>query len=194
MNSKAGYTKWGSSMKIRDAKISDAGDLAELYRYYVENTAYTFEYAAPTAEEFSKRITGISARFPFLVCEDGGELLGFAYAHQLRERKAYQWVCETSIYARTGHARRGIGTMLYAELLPALRRQGFVKAYAVLGSANVGSGAFHEKTGFTLEATLPGIGFKLGAWHDIRYYSYELNPACGELPEPLEYRQLEKIL
>jgi phosphinothricin acetyltransferase len=174
-------------MTVREAQAGDAGALSEIYKYYVENSPYSFEYTAPSAEEFAQRIADISGKFPFFICEDGGEIIGFAYAHPFKERKAYQWVCETSIYARNGHAQKGAGSMLYAKLLSAVKQQGFVKAYAILGCPNEGSEIFHRKMGFSLEATLPNIGYKLGSWHDVKYYSLELNPLRANMPEPLEY-------
>lgn len=177
-------------MIIREARINDAGELSELYKYYVDNFPYSFEYVAPSAEEFSKRISDILIKFPFFVCENDGEILGFAYAHQFKERKAYQWICETSIYSKYGCTQNGVGTMLYAKLIPALKNQGFVKAYAVLGCPNEGSEIFHKKMGFSLVATLPDIGYKLGSWHDIKYYVFELNAFSDDMPEPLEYGQI----
>jgi len=177
-------------MTVREANVNDAGELSEIYKYYVDNFPYSFEYIAPSAEEFAKRISDISDRFPFFICESNSEIMGFAYAHQFKERKAYQWVCETSIYAKNGCTQKGIGSMLYGKLLPAIKQQGFVKAYAVLGCPNIGSEIFHKKMGFSLEATLPNIGYKLGSWHDIKYYSLELNAFRDDMPEPLEYRQI----
>jgi len=184
--------KWNEAenMTIREAEASDAGVLSEIYRYYVDNFPYSFEYIAPTSEEFAKRIADISDKYPFFVCEDNDEIVGFAYAHQFKERKAYQWVCETSIYTKNGYTQRGIGSMLYAKLLTAIKQQGFVKAYAVLGCPNEGSEIFHKKIGFLLEATLSNIGYKLGSWHDIKFYVLELNSFHGNMPEPLEYRQI----
>ena len=177
-------------MTIREAKANDADELSEIYKYYVDNFPYSFEYISPSAEELAKRISDISGKFPFFVCENNSEIIGFAYAHQFKERKAYQWVCETSIYAKNGCTQKGIGSMLYGKLLPAIKQQGFVKAYAVLGCPNIGSEIFHKKMGFSLEATLPNIGYKLGSWHDIKYYSLELNAFRDDMPEPLEYRQI----
>ena len=177
-------------MIIRDATINDSYELSEIYKYYVENFPYSFEYSAPSPEEFSKRITLISGKFPFLVCADGAEILGFAYAHQFKERKAYQWICETSIYTKNGCTQKGIGTMLYAKLIPILKEQGFTKAYAVLGCPNEGSEIFHKKMGFSLMATLPDIGYKQGSWHDIKYYALELNKSGSDMPEPIEYARL----
>ena len=177
-------------MVIRNATINDGKVLAEIYKYYVDNFPYSFEYVSPSAEEFSDRIAYISEKFPFFVCENGGEILGFAYAHQFKERKAYQWICETSIYIKNGCAQKGIGTMLYAELIPTLKKQGYVRAYAILGCPNEGSELFHQKMGFSLVATLPDIGYKHGSWHDIKYYVLELNIFNDYMPEPIGYAQL----
>ena len=177
-------------MIIRDVTIDDCGELSEIYKYYVDNFPYSFEYVAPSAEEFAERIAVISRRFPFLVCEEDGEVLGFAYAHQFKERKAYQWICETSIYTRSGCTQRGAGTLLYARLIPVLKKMGYVKAYAVLGCPNEGSEMFHQKMGFSLVATLPEIGYKHGTWHDIKYYALELNKSSDNMPEPVELHAL----
>lgn len=177
-------------MNIREATISDAAELSEIYKYYVENFSYSFEYVAPTAEEFSERISDISDKFPFFVCENNGELLGFAYACKFKERKAYQWVCETTIYTKSGCTQKGVGSLLYARLILALKQQGFVKAYAVLGCPNEGSEIFHRKMGFSLAATLPDIGYKHGSWHDIKYYALELNSFRVNLLEPVDYNQI----
>lgn len=179
-------------MIVREVNVSDAGALSDIYKYYVENFSYSFEYVAPTASEFVGRIEEITKKFPFFVCEDNGEIIGYAYAHKYHERKAYQWICETSIYVKHGSTQKGIGRLLYGHLLPALKEQGFVKAYAVLGCPNEGSEIFHRKMGFSLAATLPNNGFKLGSWHDVKYYVIELNPYRDDMPEPLEYRQIKQ--
>lgn len=178
-------------MIVRDANMSDAGALSDIYKYYVENFAYSFEYTAPDADEFAGRIASISGKFPFLVCEDDDEIIGFAYANRFKERKGYHWVCETSIYTKHCCIQKGAGRLLYGDLLSALKQQGFVKAYAVLGCPNEGSEIFHQKMGFAFVAALPEIGYKLGSWHDIKYYVYELNSLSGPMLEPLDYRQIK---
>jgi L-amino acid N-acyltransferase YncA len=178
-------------MIIREVNIKDAGPLSDIYRYYVDNFSYSFEYVAPSAGEFADRIADISEKFPFLVCEDNGELLGFAYANKFKERKAFQWVCETSIYVKNGCMQKGIGKLLYENLLAALKLQGFLRAYAIIGCPNEGSEIFHRKMGFSLISTLPDIGYKLGSWHDIKYYVLELNPIRNDMAEPLEYNQIK---
>lgn len=177
-------------MIIREVNINDAYALSEIYKYYVDNFCYSFEYEAPSAEEFAGRIKEIMGKYPFFVCEDNGEIIGYAYAHKFKERKAYQWVCEASIYVKNGCTQRGVGKLLYDNLLPALKKQGFVKVFAVLGCPNEGSEAFHRKMGFSLAATLPDIGFKHGSWHDVKYYVLGLNEYHDNMPEPLEYREI----
>jgi phosphinothricin acetyltransferase len=179
-------------MTIREVQVNDAEALSAIYKYYVDNFPYSFEYVAPSVEEFAKRIADISGKFPFFICEDNCEIIGFAYAHQFKERKAYQWVCETTIYAKNGCTQKGVGRLLYEKLLPALKQQGFVKAFAILGCPNEGSELFHQKMGFSLVSTLPDIGFKFGSWHDIKYYILELNPFGNDMPEPLEYHQIKQ--
>ena len=179
-------------MTIREVEINDAKTISEIYKYYVDNFPYTFEYIAPSTEEFAERITDISEKYPFFVCEENGKIIGFAYAHQFKERKAYQWVCETTVYARNGCTKKGVGRLLYEKLLSALKQQGFVRAFAVLGCPNDGSELFHEKMGFSLVSTLPEIGFKLGSWHDIKYYVLELNSFRDDMPEPLTYNQIKQ--
>jgi len=178
-------------MIIREVTVNDADALAEIYKYYVDNFAYSFEYEAPSAGEFAERIKEITGKYPFFVCEDNGEIIGYAYAHKFHERKAYQWVCETSIYVKNGCAQKGAGKLLYEHLLAALKKQGFLKAVAVLGCPNEGSEMFHRKMGFSLAATLPNMGYKLGAWHDVKYYVLELNGCCDDMPEPVEYSKIK---
>jgi L-amino acid N-acyltransferase YncA len=179
-------------MIVREVDIGDAEALSDIYKYYVDNSSYTFEYVAPSAGEFAGRIKEITEEFPFFVCEDNGEVLGYAYAHRFKERKAYQWICETSIYVKNGCTQKGAGRSLYEKLLPALKKQGFVKAVAVLGCPNESSEIFHKKMGFSLASTLPDIGFKHGSWHDIKYYVFELKPYRDDMPEPLGYRQIKQ--
>ena len=183
--------EWGGKMIIRDATEKDSKELSEIYKYYVENFSYSFEYAAPSAEAFSEKIAAIAGQFPFLLCERDGEILGFAYAKPFKEREAYQWICETSIYAKNGCTQQGVGAMLYAKLVSALKKQGYVKAYAVLGCPNKGSEQFHQSMGFSLAATFADIGYKHGAWHDVKYYALELNRACDDMPKPIAYGEMK---
>ena len=172
---------------IRKAAISDASDLAVIYKYYVDNFPYSFEYDAPDTAEFESRIAEITEFFPFFVYEKDGEILGFAYAHKYKAREAYKWICETSIYVKHDILQRGIGTALYNELLPALKMQGFTKVFAVIGCPNEGSERFHEKMGFTLLAAFPDMGYKQDSWHDVKYYVYDLNPVTAHMESPIPF-------
>ncbi len=179
-------------MFIRLAAPDDAAAIAEIYRPYVENTSYTFEYEAPDAGEYRARMEKIQAFFPFFVYEEDGRLLGFAYAHFFHERAAFQWACETSVYVDMSARGRGVGHALYKELLPALADMGFCKAYAVLGCPNEASERFHLREGFVREGELKDIGFKLGGWHDVLYLAKTLRaPSVAPTP-PRPYTALGK--
>jgi phosphinothricin acetyltransferase len=185
---KSGKIKSGDKkMLIKIATAGDAKEISEIYAYYVENFPYSFEYEAPSAEEFSRRITETLPFFPFFVCEENVEILVFAYAHRYRERRAYQWLCETSIYVKHGSTQKGIGAALYQRLLPILKKQGFVKAFAILGCPNKGSEMFHEKMGFDFLAVLPDMGYKFDCWHDIKYFVLHLNPMSDNMKAPIAY-------
>lgn len=179
-------------MIIREADINDACSLSDIYKYYVDNFPYSFDYAAPSDDEFARKITDVSGKFPFFVCEEDGEIIGFAYANKFKDRKAYQWICETSIYVKKGCIRKGAGKLLYENLLAALKRQRFVKAFAILGCPNDESEKFHQKMGFSCVSVLSNMGYKLGSWHDIKYYVLELNQICDDMLEPLEYNQIKQ--
>jgi len=172
---------------IRNAAKSDASDLAVIYKYYVDNFPYSFEYTAPDTAEFEARIAEITEFYPYFVCEEDGEILGFAYAHKYREREAYKWICETSIYIKHDTLQRGIGTALYNELLPALKMQGFTKVFAGIGCPNNASERFHEKMGFKLLATFPDMGYKQDSWHNVKYYVYDLNPVTAHMESPIPF-------
>ena len=141
-------------MIIRNAAEADGKEAAEIYRYYVDNFPYSFEYTAPSAKEFSERITLISEKFPFSVCEEGGEILGYAYAHQFKERKAYQWVCETTVYVKKGCTQNGIGRMLYAQLLQALKSRAMQKHMLFSGVRTKAAKYFIKKWVFAWQQCL----------------------------------------
>lgn len=163
-------------MVIRLATPADAAAVAAIYAPYVAGTAACFEVAAPDATEMARRIHEVGAAYPWLVAEQDGEVLGYAYGTRHRPRRAYQWCTEVSVYVRrTGH-RAGIGRRLYQPLLELLRLQGFINAYAVITLPNPGSVAFHEVLGFRPFTVFPAIGYKLGRWHDVGWYVKVLAP------------------
>ena len=179
-------------MPLRIAAPGDAPALLAIYTPYVTGSCYTFETEPPTEEEFRERMRGIQRFFPYLVLEEDGEILGYAYAHFFHERRAYQWLCETTIYVRQDCRRNGCATRLYNALLRILAAQGFCDAVAVLGCPNLPSERFHEHMGFALEMTYPQAGYKQGAWHDVKYYVKHLTARQEQPSDPVPFSSLGK--
>jgi L-amino acid N-acyltransferase YncA len=166
---------------IRLACEHDAEAVARIYRPFCESTAVSFEYEAPSTTEMARRIAAITERFPWVVLEDAGRVLGYAYASPHRERAAYAWAVDVAVYLDTRCRRRGAGTALYTTLLELLRRQGCFKAYAGITLPNPPSAGLHEALGFRPVGVYAGVGYKLGAWHDVAWYQLALQP---ERPDP----------
>ena len=162
-------------MKIRFAKVEDLSQILAIYAPYVEETAVSFEYTVPTMEVFKNRFLTITAQYPWLVWEEKGEILGYAYGSAPFERAAFSWCAESSIYLRRDQRGKGIGKQLQLALEALLKMQGYGLLYALVTTDNPASIAFHEKLGFSHLATFPGCGWKLGAWHGIVWLEKKLN-------------------
>ena len=147
---------------IRIAEERDLPEILSIYAPYVLNTTHTFEYEVPTAEEFLARFRSVTETFPWLVWEEAGRILGYAYGSAPFERAAYRWSSETSVYLRPEAQGRGIGRSLYTALERILTLQGFRRNYAIITSENIGSLAFHEHLGYHTAAQLPGCAYKFG--------------------------------
>lgn len=161
-------------MKIRFSKESDAAELLAIYAPYVENTAITFEYNVPSVEEFAQRIRSISSRYPYIVAELDGEVIGYAYASAFRPRAAYDWAVELSIYLKQTKRRLGIGGKLYDIMEALLREQGFLNLNACIAYSDIedetltkASVRFHEKQGFSLIGRFSECGYKFNRWYDM---------------------------
>lgn len=161
-------------MNIRVAAPEDASELVKIYAPYVTDTAVTFEYEVPGTEEFTGRVRDTLKRYPYLVVEEAGSILGYAYASPFKGRAAYAWSVETSIYLRHDVKGRGIGTALYRELERLLRRQNVCNLCACITYPNPESIGFHEKLGYKTVAHFSSAGFKLETWHDIVWMEKEL--------------------
>lgn len=177
-----------SSLEIRDANPErDAAGCAAIYAPNVEASPTSFEERAPSREEMASRIERISATHPWLVAERHDELLGYAYACAHRERPAYRWATEVSVYVAEGQRRQGIGLALYEALFERLRLQRFRVACAGITLPNVASVLLHERLGFSAVGVYRGIGWKAGAWRDVGYWQLDLAPDSDQPPlEPLE--------
>lgn len=179
-------------MLYRAAMPADVARLAAIYGYYVENTAITFVCVPPTESDFQQKITDIGSRYPFLVCEDAGQVQGFAYASALRPHDAFRWDVEISIYVAEGCHSRGAGTGLMERLLRLLRRQGFLNAYSCITLPNDKSLALHRHFGFAEVGLFPHSGYKLGTWHDVIWLCLTLGEIGHAPQEPIPFCQLSQ--
>ena len=175
-------------MRVRAAQADDAATLAEIYRPYVEATAISFEQVAPDGPSMAARMLALP-RLPWLVAEvDDGHVAGDAYATPHRARAAYRWAVDCSVYLAAEERGLGTGRLLYSELLPVLREQGYRRAYAGIALPNPASVGLHEAMGFAPIGVFTNVGYKLGSWHDVGWWEMTLTPAGAdatpEEPEP----------
>lgn len=177
---------------LRDATIQDIPAILDIYRPYILNTAITFEYDVPTLAQFEDRFRAITREFTWLVWEEDGEILGYAYGSRAFERAAYGWDADLSIYLRQGCSGRGIGRALYETLEQRLAAQGYYVLYALVTSANAGSCAFHEAMGYREAVRLPACGFKFGQWYDVIWYEKRLKTGNPE-QFPISWAQASRL-
>jgi phosphinothricin acetyltransferase len=175
---------------IRMATPADIPQILDIYAPYVENTAISFEYTVPTHEAFTQRFAGITRQFAWLVWEQNGQILGYAYGSLPFERAAYQWCAEASIYLRPAAQGKGIGKALYAVLEELLILQGYKTVYAIITTANIDSRKFHEKVGYRFTAQMPDCGFKLGRWHGTVWMEKTLISMDSPENPPISVREI----
>ena len=149
---------------IRIATEADVPEILAIYAPYIENTTITFEYSVPTEAEFLARFRRLTEQFPWLVWEEDGKILGYAYGSAPFSRDAYRWCAEDSVYLLPEAQGKGIGSKLCLALEKVLFYQGYRRIYALITAENRKSVAFHEKLGYSLRAELPGAGYKFGRW------------------------------
>lgn len=144
----------------------------------------SFEFEAPDGAEMARRVERLTARTPWLVCEHDQAVIGYAYASPHRERLGYQWSVEVSAYVRADFQRGGVARALYTSLFAVLALQGFRNAYAGITLPNPASVALHEAVGFAPVAIYRGVGYKLGAWHDVVWLERMIGQRVAEPPVP----------
>ena len=149
---------------IRFATVADIPEILAIYGPYVEHTGYSFEYAVPTAKEMTRRFESYTEQFPWLVWEENGKVLGYAYGSAPFERAAYRWCAEVSVYLAPEIHGRGIGRQLYTALEALLWKQGYQVIYALITTENQASLAFHSSMGYGTVASFPDCGLKFGRW------------------------------
>ena len=182
-------------MLVRHADPArDGAACAAIYRPYVDDSGVSFEDVAPTAEDLSTRIATTSARFPWLVLEHDGRVVGYVYAAQHRDRAAYRWAVDVGIYVAPSRHGAGAGRRLYEALFELLRRQRLHSACAGITLPNDASIALHRALGFEHVGTYRSIGWKAGAWRDVAWWQLALAPggagAHAPPPEPLGPQRL----
>ena len=160
---------------IRIATEADVPEILAIYAPYIENTTITFEYRVPTETEFLNRFQEITTQFPWLVWEEEGIILGYAYGSAPFQRDAYRWCAEDSVYLRPDAKGRGIGKALCTALEKVLIYQGYQRIYALITAENQVSVGFHEKLGYTHRGLMPEAGFKQGRWIGVIWMDKQLN-------------------
>lgn len=171
--------------RYRLARKEDSAALLDIYRPYIADTVITFETEAPTLDEYTERVAGIAAFFPYIVAEDGGDICGYAYASPFHERAGYRYSVSVSVYVRGECKGRGMGKELYRRLFAVLPLQGVRMAYALITVPNEPSVGLHAAFGFREVAILRGSGYKLGNWLDVLYMEKKVGEFDGR-PGPLK--------
>ena len=177
---------------IRLATPSDAKGILDIYASYISDTSFTFETEVPSEAAFADRISTYLQTWPWLVCEVNGVIAGYAYATRYRERAAYQWCTEASIYMHDDYQRFGIARALYSALFEITKRQGFRNIYAVINLPNEKSVAFHESMGFKWFATYEKVGYKLGKWKNVGWWQLSINEYGDEPSPPIKFYDMDK--
>ena len=184
-------------MNFRIATIDDAAELSAIYSQYI-HTAITFEYTLPSVKEFSQRVGSTLKEYPYPVCVESGKICGYACAHRIQAREAYQWGAELSIYLDAAVTSRGIGKKLYSLLIDLLKRQGVRTVYGCVATPNPRSEKLHERLGFRTIGVFRRAGFKAGSWHDVTWFEksiarYDVPAALIPFPK-IAPEEVQKIM
>lgn len=172
------------SARIRLAAATDAAQVLAIYAPFCRDTPVTFELEPPSEVEMVRRILGTLEHWPWIVVEDHGEVAGYAYATRFRERLAYRWTVEVTVYVQAGYRREGVGRGLYASLLGLCTLQGYVNAIAAITLPNEPSVGLHRALGFREVGIYRHVGYKCGAWHDVGLWQQMLRAPEEDPPEP----------
>ena len=172
---------------IRVATVDDIPAILNIYAPYIETSTATFEYDVPCLRSFTQRFLTITEKYPWLVWEEAGEILGYAYASAPYERAAFSWCAEPSVYLRPEAQGRGIGKKLYEGLEEILKKQGYQVLYALITDENAVSIRFHETCGYTQKVHFPDCGFKFGRWLGLIWMEKRLTPVTIPNKTPIRF-------
>lgn len=176
--------------QIRLATSNDAQSVLDIYAPYCLKSPATFELQAPELEEIRNRIDKTLTRYPYLLYEENGQPLAFAYAGQYMERAAYRFSAAVSVYVREGFQGTGKGKALYGVLIPLLKKQGFCNAFAGITMPNPGSEALHKSLGFVQTGLYKNVGYKFEKWHDVSWWQLTLRPPVDIPGEPTPIKEM----
>ncbi|MGZ3924536.1 MAG: N-acetyltransferase family protein [Flavisolibacter sp.] len=176
--------------EVRLAKKEDASQILQIYSPSILTSATSFETVVPSVADMQSRIQTCLEKYPWIVCDVDGNIAAYVYASKHREREAYQWTCESSVYVHNQFKGKGIGVQLYGALFRVLKLQGFTNVYAGITLPNQASVRLHEKCGFIHFATYEDIGYKLGNWHTVGWWKLRINNYDPDPPPPLKLSQL----
>ena len=178
-----------SANKIRVATLEDAKTLVEIYTPYVEKTVITFEYEVPSVEEFKGRMAHVLEKYPYLVAERDGEIVGYAYAGEFKSRAAYDWAVETTVYVREDQKNSGVGKALYMALEQILAEQNILNLNACIGYPEVedeyltkNSVQFHEHMGYRFVGEFYKCGYKFGRWYNMVWMEKHIGEHLDDQP------------
>lgn len=171
--------------RIRMASLEDSEAIQAIYEPYILNTAITFEYEPISSESFKKRMEDIMLKFPWLVYELEGRIVGYAYCSRFKERAAFDWDCECSVYVDEQYHHRGIATSLYRKLFDLVKQQGYYNIYALIEYTHESSIALHKNFGFIETGVYRKTGYKLGKWWDLMIMEKRLQP-LDESPKKIK--------
>lgn len=185
-------------MDFRLATVKDCASLLRIYAQYID-TPITFEYQLPTESDFAQRIDDITKTYPFVVCMEHEQMIGYAYAHRQMERTAYQWNAELSVYLDASYTARGIGKKLYQILIEILKLQGIKTVYGGVTLPNIKSERLHRSLGFACLGIYHNTGFKCDAWHDVAWFerpiaAYDTHPIPIKPIHQLDEKTLLEIM
>lgn len=184
---------------IRLATENDAEQIAAIYAPIVRDTWISFETSVPTADQFRQRIQHVGARYPWLVCANGDDIMGYVYGSLHSERAAYMWSVNITVYIKDTYRRLGVGQTLYTTLFELLKLLGYYNAFAGVTLPNDGSVGLHESLGFQKVSHYKNTGYKFGKWLDVGWWQLQLQDlqdspspprAIGEIVDTPEYHAI----
>ena len=189
------------NVKIQVASVDDAEELLAIYAPYVEKTAITFEYEVPSVEEFKERIAHVLERFPYLKAVEDGRILGYAYVSPFKERAAYDWAVETSIYVDENVKHKGVGKKLHQALETVLKEQGILNMEACIGYPeeedeylDKNSAQFHAHLGYRMVGEFKKCGYKFDRWYNMVWMEYIIGEHQTHMASPESFPQIRERL